>query len=204
MKATYALAAAILKINSTRAIQAAIFYLMQVFMLDPSDPYGLRHGLPSLLLRVGDFQKSYGFSKGFIVFNTPLPNIRYMSANYLENENILKRLGAVVKYRSPVGHFTALMLLKIRLLCTIQELVSSSALLRLSRYLPLEFIHMVKFHLIEAVTNGHSAARVLPNNIIKDLKVQIALIHRGLVSKDRLLGRRWIWDALIEASQYFA
>ncbi|KAL8344121.1 hypothetical protein RB601_004578 [Gaeumannomyces tritici] len=117
MRARFAAADALLKINNVDAVQASLDHLTDMLRLCRSDNLGVRDTVPFLMLRLGQEQECYDFIKWWAATaqqghydwaDTSAPHLDIRNANPFEDVDII-----------PVGgdlaHLVALTLLKIRL-----------------------------------------------------------------------------------------
>ncbi|ETS75279.1 hypothetical protein PFICI_12223 [Pestalotiopsis fici W106-1] len=117
MRARYAAADALLKVNTRVAVEKALDHLTDMLRLNRSDNMGLRSIVPALQLRLGREQECYDFLKWWATTgsqgdydwgDTSLPHLDIRGADVLEGIGMFSR-------NSEVAHLVALTLLKLRL-----------------------------------------------------------------------------------------
>jgi len=121
MRARFAAADALLKVNTTAAVEKALNHFTDMLRLCRGDNMGVRNIIPSLLLRLGREQECYDFLKWWAIINDKdhydgkynwsditLPYLDIHNADAFESIRIFNSRG------SSLSHLAVLTLLKLR------------------------------------------------------------------------------------------
>lgn len=150
MRARFALADALGKINTRTSVQAQVEHLLDMLRLCRSDNMGVRNIVPFLLLRVNRDQQCYDFLKWWHTTgddhqydwsNTQLPYLDTRDADVFECVDIFCRRPF------SLSHTVAVTLLKIKLLLDLEALQNSIVV---GEKVPREILDSIQRHIVRS------------------------------------------------------
>jgi hypothetical protein len=122
MISRYLLIDALLKINTTHAIEEALGHGLDMLKLNNSDNQGIRAIIPSLYLRLGRDQECYDFLKWWMLHMQSEGERQWgKSSTAVKDADAMEPVIDFLKAFLPLSHLTSLALVKVRLLIDLRN-----------------------------------------------------------------------------------
>ncbi|KAE8449065.1 hypothetical protein EG329_008653 [Mollisiaceae sp. DMI_Dod_QoI] len=200
MRARYAYADALLKIESTLAVQAAFDNIRDLLRLCRGDNMGMRYVLPGIFLRLGRDQECYDFIKWWAI-DRPDYDWSDMSLPYLDmkDEDVFGGVALFTKEYSNLCFTVAITLIKIRLLLDLENLQNASIL---CAKMPQELLDGVRSQLVsDAIVHNPRKKDLMEGknltSLIKELKSQIDDLHTAVYESNP-----YFWPAMLDPQRH--